>query len=134
MRFFTAEEANGELPVVRPVVERLVAARARFVTQNERLDALRAKVAGNGGGLDPSEVQAAQEEVDAVAAELGSLIGELETVGVQLKDLDRGLVDFPARHPANGDVVLLCWELGEDEVGFWHDLEEGFAGRKPLPF
>lgn len=134
MRFFTAEEANEELAVVRPVVERLVAARTRFVTQNERLEALRAKVAGNGGGLDPSEVQAAQEDVDAVAGELGSLIGELEAAGVQVKDLDRGLVDFPAQHPESGEIVLLCWELGEDEVGYWHDLEEGFAGRKPLPF
>lgn len=134
MRFFTAEEANEELAVVRPVVERLVGVRVRFLEQSERLEALRGKVAGNGGGLDPSEVQAAQDDVNAVASELGSLIGELEAAGVQLKDLDRGLVDFPARHPESGDVVLLCWELGEDEVGFWHDLEEGFAGRKPLPF
>jgi hypothetical protein len=53
---------------------------------------------------------------------------------VQVKDLDRGLVDFPARHPESGEDVLLCWELGEPEVAYWHDLESGFAGRKPLPF
>ena len=53
---------------------------------------------------------------------------------MQVKDLDRGLVDFPARHPERGEDVLLCWELGEPEVACWHDLEVGFAGGKPLPF
>jgi hypothetical protein len=55
-------------------------------------------------------------------------------VGVQVKDLDRGLIDFPARHPARDETVLLCWQLGEEAVEYWHGLEEGFAGRKPLPF
>jgi hypothetical protein len=52
---------------------------------------------------------------------------------VQVKDLDEGLIDFPAKHPG-GDTVLLCWRLGETDVAYWHGLEEGFAGRKPLPF
>jgi hypothetical protein len=51
-----------------------------------------------------------------------------------VKDIDRGLVDFPALHPESGETVLLCFELGEPAVDHWHDLEEGFAGRKPLPF
>jgi hypothetical protein len=55
----------------------------------------------------------------------------LEELGVQVKDLDRGLVDFPALR-SNGEEVLLCWQVGEDEIGFWHGLEEGFSGRKPL--
>jgi hypothetical protein len=134
MRLFTVEEANETLSAVRPIVERLVEARARFVQRGEQLDDLRSKVTGNGGGLDPAEAQAAQEQADEVAAELESLIGELESAGVQVKDLDRGLVDFPAQHPGSGDVVLLCWELGEERVGYWHGLDEGFAGRKPLPF
>ncbi len=65
---------------------------------------------------------------------LTGLVDEIHELGVQVKDLDRGLIDFPARHPEKGDIVLLCWELGEPEVAHWHDLEEGFAGRKPLPF
>ena len=134
MRLFSEEEANGALGVVAPLVERLVAARGRFVAEGRRLADLRRKVAGNGGGLDPSRVQEAQEAVEEVANEIGLLVADLEAAGVQVKDLDRGLVDFPAQHPESGDLVLLCWHLGEDRVAFWHRLEEGYAGRKPLPF
>ncbi|MEO8289427.1 MAG: DUF2203 domain-containing protein [Gaiellaceae bacterium] len=134
MRLFTGDEANEALATVRPVVERLVAARERFLARSAHLTEVRSKVAGNGGGLDPEQVQAAQDDVDKVAGTIGSLLAELEGVGLQVKDLDRGLVDFPARHPESGDAVLLCWQLGEDQVAYWHGLEEGFAGRKPLPF
>ena len=134
MRLFSEEEANEALDVVAPLVERLVAARSRFVGEEERLAQLRRKVAGNGGGLDPARLQEAQDALEEVANEIGLLVAELEEAGVQVKDLDRGLVDFPARHPESGDLVLLCWHLGEDQVSFWHGLDEGFAGRKPLPF
>jgi hypothetical protein len=134
MRLFSEEEANDALSVVAPLVERLVAARGRFVSEGQRVAQLRHTVAGNGGGPDPSRVQEAQDAVDEVASEIGLLVADLEAAGVQVKDLDRGLVDFPARHPESGDLVLLCWHLGEDRVGFWHGLDEGFTGRKPLPF
>jgi hypothetical protein len=134
MRLFSEEEANEALEVVAPLVERLVAARGRFVADGQRLAELRRKVTGNGGGLDPTRAQEAQDGVEEVASEIGLLVADLEEAGVQVKDLDRGLVDFPARHPQSGDLVLLCWHLGEDRVAFWHGLDEGFAGRKPLPF
>jgi len=134
MRLFSEEEANDALRIVAPHVERLVAARGRFVSEGRRLAQVRRKVAGNGGGLDPSRAQEAQDALDEVANEIGLLVADLEAAGVQVKDLDRGLVDFPARHPDSGELVLLCWHLGEDRVAFWHGLEEGFAGRKPLPF
>jgi hypothetical protein len=134
MRLFTEEEANDALPLVRPLVERLVSARERFVAEGRRLAEVRRKVTGNGGGLDPERVQDVQGAVEEVAGEIGLLVADLEEAGVQVKDLDRGLIDFPARHPESGELVLLCWHLGEERVAFWHDLEEGFAGRKPLPF
>jgi hypothetical protein len=134
MRFFSEQEANDALGVVAPLVERLVAARGRFVADGQRLSRLEGKVTGNGGRLDPARVQEAQSAVEEVAKEIGVLVAELESAGVQVKDLDRGLVDFPARHPESGDLVLLCWHLGEARVAFWHGLGEGFAGRKPLPF
>jgi hypothetical protein len=59
-------------------------------------------------------------------------VNRIHGLGAIVKDLDEGLVDFPALHA--GDEVLLCWKVGEDSVAFWHGLEEGFAGRKPLPF
>ena len=133
MRVFTEEEANDALEVVRPLVERLVEARKRFVHVAGRLEEVEGTVSGNGGGLDPERVRELQERAAEAAADLAAIVGELEEIGVEVKDLDEGLIDFPARHPG-GDTVLLCWRLGEGEVAYWHGLEEGFAGRKPLPF
>jgi hypothetical protein len=134
MQFFTEDEANAALTVVRPLVERLVQARRRFVHVGERLERVQVRVAGNGGGLDPERVRELQEQVAEAAGEIAGFVAELESLGVQVKDLDRGLVDFPAHHPKTEETVLLCWELGEGGVEHWHGLEEGFAGRKPLPF
>ena len=134
MQLFTQEEANAALPEVRPLVERMVEERRALVALGEELEAVQALICGNGGSLDPSRVGDLQEAVAAAAAALSATVDEIAGRGVQVKDLDRGLVDFPARHPESGDTVLLCWELGEPDVAHWHDLEEGFAGRKPLPF
>jgi hypothetical protein len=76
-------------------------------------------------------VSQAGAEVEQASRELVGVVDELEALGVLVKDLDRGLVDFPCVH--RGRELLLCWELGEDEVAYWHGLEEGFAGRRPLP-
>ncbi|HSE82293.1 MAG TPA: DUF2203 domain-containing protein [Gaiellaceae bacterium] len=134
MRLFTQEEANALLPKVRALVERLVEERRALVALGEELEAMQALIGGNGGSLDPSRIGELQEAVAQGAAGLTALVDELNELGVQMKDLDRGLVDFPARHPERGDTVLLCWELGEAEVAYWHDTDAGFAGRKPLPF
>ena len=134
MRFFTEEEANAALTVVRPTVKRLVAARKLFVDAVRRLETVQGRVAGNGGSLDPQRVRDVQEGAAEAAAAITEIVAELEALGVQVKDLDEGLVDFPAQHPERDEPVLLCWRLGEDEVSYWHGLDEGFAGRKPLPF
>lgn len=134
MRLFTQEEANAALPEVRALVERLVDERHALVALGEELEAMQTLIGGNGGSLDPSRVGELQEAVARAAASVAGLVDQIHELGVQVKDLDRGLVDFPARHPRSGDTVLLCWELGEPEVAYWHDLETGFAGRKPLPF
>jgi hypothetical protein len=134
MRFFSEDEANAALAVVRPLVERLVAVRKRLAHAAARLDEVHGHVSGNGGGLDPERVQELQENAARAAAEVAELVAELENLDVQVKDLDMGLIDFPARHPRRDEAVLLCWQLGEDDVQYWHGLEEGFAGRKPLPF
>jgi hypothetical protein len=134
MQFFTPDEANGALAAVRPLVERLVEERRSYVALGAELEEVQALVAGNGGSLDPGRVGELQEAVARAAAGLAALVGEIGELGAQVKDIDRGLIDFPARHPENGETVLLCWELGEPGVAFWHGLEDGFAGRKPLPF
>jgi hypothetical protein len=134
MRLFTPEEANEALGRLRPLVERLVVRRRELNHLTTRLEGVREKVAGNGGSLDPARVNELQEAAGSAAAELASIVEEIHELGVQVKDLDTGLVDFPAEHPESEETVLLCWQLGEDSVGHWHGLEEGFAGRKPLPF
>jgi hypothetical protein len=134
VRLFTPEEANAALPVVRPLVERLTAAHRSLSELERRLAPVRARVAGNGGGLHPGPVGALQEEAAAAASRLREALEELDRIGVQVKDPDTGLVDFPARHPADGSTVLLCWRLGEPDVSWWHALDGGFAGRNPLPF
>jgi hypothetical protein len=132
VRYFTPEEANAALADVRPLAERLVQANAALRRAHERLAQVRSKVAGNGGGMDAGRTAELAEEAGERAAEVAETIDELTGLGVQVKDLDSGLVDFPARR-ADGETVLLCWRLGEEEIAYWHGLEEGFAGRKPLP-
>ena len=131
MRHFTPDEANAELERVRPLVEQLVARRREHVAALERQEELESKIRGNGGGMPPAELAAADAQVGELARGLASLAEEITALGVQVKDLDEGLVDFPAlRH---GETVLLCWRLGEDEIAYWHRVEDGFAGRRPLP-
>ena len=134
MRLFTPEEANAELTLLRPLLERVVEERRALAGNAAELEEVQEVVAANGGRIDPGRVRRVREAVARSAAEIAKLVEEIQGAGVQMKDLDRGLVDFPAQHPESGETVLLCWELGEPEVGHWHGLEEGFAGRKPLPF
>jgi hypothetical protein len=131
MRHFTPEEANAELEHVRPLVERLVEERKEHTEALERQEQLEGKIRGNGGGIPPAELASATAEVDAVARRLAHLVDEIGTHGAQVKDLDTGLIDFPALH--HGETVLLCWQLGEDEIAWWHTVEDGFEGRRPLP-
>jgi hypothetical protein len=69
-------------------------------------------------------------ERDKAAQELQDTLAEIDAIGVQVKDLDQGLLDFPS--VLDGRSILLCWKLGEKEIGYWHSPEDGFAGRKPL--
>jgi hypothetical protein len=129
-RVFTPEEANAALPELRPVVEAMVDAKRVLDDAQERRDAVGRRIAGNGGGIPPAELATLEQEVNDAATALAAAIGEVQALGVLVKDLDSGLVDFPAKR--DGEDILLCWQLGEDEVAFWHGLEDGFAGRRPL--
>jgi hypothetical protein len=131
-RYFTPEEANELLPQVRVAAETLVEHRRALVEATTKRAELATRIAGNGGDFDPQEPRELEEELEQEAEAVARAVSSLEELGVQVKDLDRGLVDFPALRP-NGEEVLLCWQVGEDEIGYWHGLEEGFAGRKPLP-
>ena len=131
MRHFTPEEANAALTEVRPLVERMVEQRRAHVEALERQEELESRIRGNGGGIPPAQLAEAAADVERYARELAHSVDDIVELGVQVKDLDEGLVDFPAL--SRGETVLLCWQLGEEEVGFWHPVEEGFAARRPLP-
>jgi len=132
MRHFTPEEANAALEQVGPLVEQLVAGRQEHAAALERQEELEQKIRGNGGGIPPAELASATAEVDGIARRLARLVDEITSHGAQVKDLDSGLIDFPALHGC--ETVLLCWQLGEEEIAWWHRVEDGFAGRRPLPF
>ena len=125
MKIFTVQEANALLPDVRTIVGKIQ--RAHRKLSRYRDDAKKAAEAAErgGGGIGNGVAYA------GVLTELTTQLTELEELGVQLKDFERGLVDFPSLR--DGRVVLLCWQLGEgDELEWWHDVDAGFAGRTPL--
>jgi hypothetical protein len=125
MKIFTVQEANALLPNVRAIVWKIQRAHRHLGRYRE--DAKKAAEAAEqgGGGLTDGVAYA------AILTELTTHLTELEALGVQLKDFERGLVDFPSLR--DGRVVLLCWQLGEgDELEWWHDVDAGFAGRTPL--
>ena len=130
-RYFTPAEANDALEDVRPLTVELVEHRSRLLELQERQASLIARIAGNGGDMEPRELREVQERLDEEVTGIARCVSRIHELGALVKDLDDGLIDFPARR--QGEEVLLCWRLGEDEVGHWHGLEEGFSGRKPFP-
>ncbi|MGH3004016.1 MAG: DUF2203 domain-containing protein [Gaiellaceae bacterium] len=129
-RMFTLIEANSALPEVRPAAERLVALRARMRALEREQGAIVTAIGGNGGGYAAGDLNAAQSELAGLTEAAIACVEHLGDLGVVVKDLDLGLLDFPARR--HGVAVLLCWRVGEDDVRYWHGLDEGFAGRKPV--
>jgi len=129
-RSFTPAEANSALEEVRPVADRLVAVRTRMRELERSQGELVTAIGGNGGGYAASDLHAAQAELAGLADVAVACVERLEELGVVIKDLDLGLLDFPARR--RGEEVLLCWHVGEDAVTAWHGLDEGYAGRKPI--
>jgi len=121
-RHFTREEANALLPQLKQLLRQLRDAKDEL-TDAEAHEVLSEAAAGNGGGSEGHQVGVAFLEVRR-------LLEAIEESGIVLRDIDRGLVDFPA--VMDGREVYLCWELGEDDVGYWHDLESGYRGREPL--
>jgi hypothetical protein len=121
-RHFTREEVNALLPQLTELLGQLREARDEL-TDVEAHEALAEAAPSNGGGEEGRRVGVAFLEVRR-------LLETVEQAEIVLRDIDRGLVDFPAL--IDGREVYLCWELGEEEVGFWHDLEGGYGGREPL--
>jgi hypothetical protein len=122
-KHFTVEEANALLPELIALLEELRAARDHLVVEWQNAAPVVRASPRNGGGAQASAYVAG-------LLRLNRLLKNFTDRGVMVKDVDMGLVDFP--HMRGDTEVLLCWKLGEDQVGYWHDLESGFQGRQPL--
>jgi hypothetical protein len=121
-RHFTRDEANALLPRLTAMLDRLREAKDEL-TDAEAHEALSEAAPSNGGGDEGKQVGVAFLEVRR-------LLETIEQSGIVLRDIDRGLVDFPAI--SDEGEIYLCWELGEEDVAYWHDLDSGFGGREPL--
>ncbi len=121
-RHYTVEQANAALEWVSQRIDRLRAAREGLNDEEARA-ALGEAAPANGGGV-PGRV------VSEAFLEMRSALVELQEMEVVLRDLDRGLVDFPSIR--DGEEVFLCWEEGENEIGYWHELDAGYGGRRPI--
>jgi len=129
-RVFTLEEANAAVIELRPVVEEMVEHGQRLAQAQARQRKLVTRIAGNGGDMQPSDLGELAETIQAEADAIAVCAERIDDAGAQIKSLEEGLLDFPSLR--DGELVLLCWKLGEGEIEYWHGMEEGFAGRKPL--
>jgi hypothetical protein len=129
-RTFTLGEANAAVAQLRPVVEEMVEHRRKLDAAERRQAQLLTQIAGNGGDLQPSDLREVVAAIQAAADVIAECAEQINAAGAQIKSLEEGLLDFPSSR--EGEDILLCWKLGEDEIQYWHGPDEGFAGRKPL--
>jgi len=130
-KLFDRREAEELLPAIEPFLE-------EAQKQKRALDSITAEISNAalrimmlGGSLPPfAELNRKKNQREKVAEQLNQTVDEIQQTGCLVKDLDTGLVDFPSLR--RGEKVYLCWKLGEERIGYWHGIEEGFAGRKPL--
>jgi len=128
-RYFTIEEATTMLPRVRVLVTDIQRLRMHLAEAETQLVAWRIKLRSNGHTMH-SELSDLQVDISRTTAEITELLAEAEAMGVIVRDPDVGLVDFPALR--SGQEVYLCWRVDEDTLAWWHEIDDGFAGRRPI--
>lgn len=130
-RTFTLGEAQTLLPVLEALLKKAQRAGTRAAEFESEFERLRQQIFMSGGThLNIASVARRRAERDKAMQETQDTLTEIDEIGVQVKDLEKGLLDFPSM--IEGQTVLLCWKLGEKEIGYWHSPEEGYAGRKPI--
>lgn len=122
-RYFTLSEANETLNTIRPLVDEIQAIRQKVLSSQPEIWSALEKSVGNGGNRSLSLLIQDFEQLDA-------LVHSILELGVLIKDINTGLLDFPALR--EGREVYLCWQLGEGEIAFWHEVDSGYAGRQPI--
>jgi len=125
---FRLEEANAIVPRLQILMERLQRGALRL---HEEVSDLAREMGIEPSALSPEELLRRRPAARLLVEELDAIVHEIEESGAHLKDVQLGLVDFPAER--DGELIYLCWQFGESEVAFWHRIDDGFAGRQPLP-
>jgi hypothetical protein len=131
MRTFTLDEAQSLLPVLEALLKRAIESKQAADEVEAGLSALAQRIYVSGGMLvDVGKAEELRAEAEKNAERVRESIAEIDAIGVQVKDLDSGLLDFPCR--LDEEVVLLCWRMGETSIEHWHTIDAGFKGRQPV--
>ena len=130
-RTFTVSEAEALLPVLQGLLQKAISAKQTVQAIEAEFERIRTHVFASGGAdLDIVALSRRRAEGDKLVQQMKDSVAEIQSTGVQVKDLDTGLLDFPCN--VDGGTVLLCWRLGETSITHWHGVDEGFAGRKRI--
>jgi hypothetical protein len=131
MKTFTLDEAQSLLPLMESLLKRAIESKQAAQEVETRIGELGRRIYLSGGmRVNVTEAGRLRTEVDDHLKRVKESIAEIDAIGVQVKDVDAGLLDFPCR--VDDQVVLLCWKMGETAIEHWHTMEDGFKGRKPL--
>jgi len=122
-RYFTLQEANEVLNAIRPLLDEIQTIRKEILARKPEIWPVVERAAGNGGSQSASKLVREFERLDA-------FVHQVQDTGVLFKDINAGLLDFPALK--DGREVYLCWQYGEDDIAFWHEVEAGYAGRQSI--
>ena len=129
-RHYTLDEAEAALPWVRNAIDAMRTATLELLDARTKLSALLEVIRSNGGSTHDEEVHDLRSRVEKSTESLRQPLEEFENRGIIIRDLQRGLIDFPSLR--DGREVYLCWLYGEERIDYWHELDTGFAGRQPL--
>jgi hypothetical protein len=131
MKTFTLDEAQSLLPVLESLLKRAMEGKQSAEKVEAGLNNVAQRIYFSGGmRVNGPDIAKQRAELETLLKQIREIIAEIDAIGVQVKDLDSGLLDFPCR--VDDEVVLLCWRMGEPAIGHWHTMEAGFQGRQPV--
>jgi hypothetical protein len=130
-RFFNLLEAEKQLPEIETLLRSLIQLKQEYENVDTELGRIAQRIAFSGGMIAPRDrILQLRARKDAAAVALKSAIEKIQEIGCELKDIEIGLIDFPTLY--RGQEVYLCWKLGESGIGFWHHVQDGYRGRRPI--
>jgi hypothetical protein len=131
MKTFTLDQAHALLPILKSLLKQSMDGKKTIEQVEKEFQDLKHRILLSGGlSVDVPALARRRAERDKAMQDTKDALAEISAIGVQVKDLDMGLLDFPCK--VDDQIILLCWKYGEDKIQYWHSQEEGFSGRKPI--